>query len=155
MVISLFLSLKWTWHVDPSFLKRHKKYRHSVQNFPQLSSQLGVIWGAVLLDLAQSRSNLRKAMRQCTALWMDSQVFYEWRRSRDPSTSPNWYFPHNCVNILRTGVVVLCVCAYVLEFNLKLRIFLTSRTPKSTWGQSSFEFFSWETLFKMSKVMDV
>lgn len=51
---------------------------------------------------------------QCTALWMDSQVFYEWRRSRDPSTSPNWYFPHNCVNILRTGVVVcVCVCSKI------------------------------------------
>lgn len=72
---------------------------------------------------------------------MDSQVFYEWRRSRDPSTSPNWYFPHNRVNILRTGVVVyVCVCFLNLIWNFKFSLFPELKQLHED-RQTSFEFF--------------
>lgn len=69
---------------------------------------------------------------------MDSQVFYEWRRSRDPSTSPNWYFPHNCVNILRTGVVVcVCVCFWIYPVTSNSPYSLNSKIYMKTDSQAS------------------
>lgn len=111
-----------------------KSSRHSSQHFRRFSPSPALSETGFLISLKIGLVCGRQW--QCTALWMDSQVFYEWRRPRDPSTSPNWYFPHNCVNILRTGVVV-CVCVYVPKFNLKLQILLTSWTQKSTQGKQA------------------